>query len=661
MQPEPKLIKNRIDAFLEVLPWFLLVLAFGFIFRIIFLSAPLQSDDTSYFALASDLSADMFKDARQISFRLGLIFPLAILQKLLGYSLAAYYTYSIGSSLLLLAMIFIVSHGVCGLQTAIISGLIFACSYFGLQQSTNVLPDVPNLVFLLACFLAFTYADVTKGGKRILILLLAACLAFYSYLIREPNLIFLLSLPVYELLEKKTVRNTIQFSVFFFILWIGEGLFYKFIADDFLLRMKMIPKGVTLWEINMPQISILNYLFEPLKNLTNSISGIILSSGGMIGALVAVWHKNRRMIALLSGGACIFIAYSYSVSSISPLTRALPLQARYILAFTVVLTIATGYAISNIPHYLKKVFNEKITLGVVTTIVVCILMFQILELPKIITNSVLFKNNSFFIADQFLKSKKVITKLQGQVYAYPFKDFNMYPNFSKLNLKSFLPTETYNSDKYILYSRSFIQRRLHYLSSAKDQASIQKLTLLLLPQNPAWKYIINTDEIVLAQVKNLGSKRTLVIKADEMMSLPWSYPEQIVTTDQLKNGTLFKIAKHKKAFQCYTFRGNSAVSPIESSPIFDKLIPGNIYEFTIRYKLDSSMQSLEFSFSQYSDQERIDTFYSNLPPTKGENEVTLYVATNASYKRFRIFFKMHNQEAQNTLVINNMSFSLISD
>jgi len=35
-------------------------------------------------------------------------------------------------------------------------------------------------------------------------------------------------------------------------------------------------------------------------------------------ALVAVWHKNRRMIALLSGGACIFIAYSYSVSSISP-------------------------------------------------------------------------------------------------------------------------------------------------------------------------------------------------------------------------------------------------------------------------------------------------------------------------------------------------------
>jgi hypothetical protein len=73
------------------------------------------------------------------------------------------------------------------------------------------------------------------------------------------------------------------------------------------------------------------------------------------------------------------------------------------------------------------------------------------------------------------------------------------------------------------------------------------------------------------------------------------------------------------------------------------------------------MQSLELSFSQYSDQERIDTVSINLPPTKGENEVTLYVATNASYKRFRILFKMHNQEAQNTLVINNMSFSLISD
>lgn len=655
------MIINRKDSFYDALPWFLLVLTFGFILRIIFLCAPLQSDDTSYFILASNLSADMFKDAaRQISFRLGLIFPLALLQKILGYSLSAYYTYSIGSSLLLLAMIFMISHSLCGLKTAIISGLIFACSFFGLYQSTNVLPDVPNLVCLLASFLVFTYADDTKGGKRILILLLSACLAFCSYLVRAPNLIFLLSIPVYELLTKKTVRSTILFSIFFLIFWIGEGFFYKFIAGDFLLRMKMVPKGVTLWEINMPQVSILSYLFAPLKKLAFSISGIITLSGGTIGALIAISHKNRGMVALLAGGLCIFLVYSYSVTNISPLIRALPLQTRYILAFTAVLTIATGYAISNIFNH-PKIYNDKIALFVVTTIVVSILIFQILELPNKINNSVLFKDNSYFIADQALKSDKILKKIQGKVYAFPLKDFNMYPNFSKLNLESFVMTESLKSDQYILYSRRFIRRRLHYLDFRKDKESIQKLTLLLLPQNPAWKYIINTDEIVLAQVKKIGSKRTVVLKSEEMVSQPWYCREQIIETEKLNESITFNITNRRQALQCFTFEGNSNAAPQENSPTFDKLVPGNIYELAIIYELAKSMHSLELSFSQYSNNERIDTISSNLPVTNGENEIKLYVATNISYEKFRIFMKMHNQEAQNSLIIKNMSFSLISD
>jgi 4-amino-4-deoxy-L-arabinose transferase-like glycosyltransferase len=164
-----------------VLPWLLFVLAFGFIFKGIFLNAPLQSDDTTYFAYASHFSADLFKNAHhQSPFRIGILLPLAGLQKLFGYSLASYYLYSLGSSLFLLAMVYLLGFKTGGLQTALSSSLLFACSFFGLHWATNLLPDVPNSALLLGSFLAFIYLDGATGKKRILILFLSAFLAFCS-------------------------------------------------------------------------------------------------------------------------------------------------------------------------------------------------------------------------------------------------------------------------------------------------------------------------------------------------------------------------------------------------------------------------------------------------------------------------------------------------
>jgi hypothetical protein len=107
------------------------VLAFGFISKGIFLNAPLQSDDTTYFDLASRLSADLFRNAvKQEPFRIGILVPLAGLQKLFGYALTTYYLYSLGFSLLLLAMVYLLGFKTGGLRTALSSSLLFACFFW---------------------------------------------------------------------------------------------------------------------------------------------------------------------------------------------------------------------------------------------------------------------------------------------------------------------------------------------------------------------------------------------------------------------------------------------------------------------------------------------------------------------------------------------------
>jgi hypothetical protein len=413
-----------------ILPWLLFVLAVGLILKGVFLNAPLQSDDTSYFVYASRLSMDLFKYAHsQLPFRIGILVPVAGLQKFFGYSLASYYLYSLGSSLFLLVMVYLTGFKTGGLRTALFSSLLFACSFFGLYQATNLLPDVPNLALLLASFLVFLYVDGAKGRKRILILFLSALLGFCSYLVRAPNLVFLLAIPVYELLTKKSLKTTCLFSFFFLILWLGECCFYLIIADDFFLRVKMIPKGATLWLKYMPEISWHTYLQEPFARLTRTFSGILILWGGLAGTITAISKKNRVMIALLAGALLLYVIYSYSVTSFTPLRRAIPIKTRYIVGFTAVLTIATGYALSNLKPIIEKIFSANIATLVSAFIIITLMGFQVKELPQKLPNTILFKDSSYFVADQLLKDNSKLSDLKGKVYAYPAKDFK---NVSKL-------------------------------------------------------------------------------------------------------------------------------------------------------------------------------------------------------------------------------------
>ncbi len=643
-------------------PWLLVVIILGFSFRIIFLNAPLQSDDTTYFAYASDLSAELFKNAgSQSPFRLGIIVPLALVQNIFGYSLISYYLYSLGSSLFLLAMVYLAGFKLGGPQTALFSGLLFACSFFGLYQTTNLLPDVPNIAFLLASFLAFIYVvDEGKNKKRILLLLLSALLAFCSYLTRAPNLTFLLAIPAYELLTRKSLKTTFLFSIILAILWIGECGFYQVIADDFFLRVKMVPKGATLWVKYMPEISWQTYLYEPFTRLFfHTFSGTIILWGGLLGTALALLKKNRAMIALLAGALLLFAIYSFSVTSFEPLRRALPLQIRYYVAFTAVLTIAAGYTLSSLKPILEKIFSANIANVILGFVMIALMGYQVKELPTKLPNTALFKNSSYFVADKLLKEKNNTANVARKVYAYPIQDFKMYPNFSQLDLKAFSPSEM-KGGNYYLYSRARVRKTLLYGYLGEDEKIVRNQELLLLPTNPKWHYLINTKDIVLAYVSSFELKQTKTMPMDgSYLFRHWVKPKDIVAK-QVGGTSIFHFDQREKPFYLYTFPGTFSLPPNENVDVFDTLEPGEIYELKIHYRLQEKIQNLGITFSQYDDTKRIDSITVNAPSTSGTHVLTKLFVTSQEYEKFRLFFRITNNKVSNQLEIEKISFNHIS-
>jgi hypothetical protein len=478
--------------------WLAIVVLLGFVMRLLFLNAPLGSDDTAYFAMASNLGTDtdfMRNANSQVPLRIGLIAPVAALQNVLGYSLKSYYFFSIGASILLLIMVYLTASKIGGLATAVFSSLLFATSYFGLCRATNLLPDVPNAALLLASFFILVSALESSGNTRLLVISISALTGFLGYLTREPNVVFLAAIPIYELLSRRSLRCTILFVMVFFILWLCEGLFYYVVADDFFLRLRMTLTSTTDWAKHMSEIHLKQFLLEPFMPLGSPLAGKFILAGGFGGTLVAMWKKNHMMLALLVGGLLIFGLYSYSVTSIDPLKRALPLQTRYITVFTAVLTIATGYALAQLKQHLETNRWRRRGTLVAWLLVGMLIVFQVRELPGTLPNTILFKSSSYFVADRLLGENNELMDYKGKIYATPARDFRMYPHFSKLDLIESHASEVEDA-KYYLYSRDWVRSILKY-GTLKDEHQLRLLHLLLLPRVPGWEYIINTRDIAL--------------------------------------------------------------------------------------------------------------------------------------------------------------------
>lgn len=500
------MVKEKTFSQSNVALWGAVLLLFGLIIRVLLLEAPLQSDDTTYLSIAKFYSAQFLQKANnQLPFRAGMILPLMLLQKMFGYSIVAYYAFSIFFYLLMLFSIYLVSIIAFGLPAGIASLCIATSSSLILVQSSNVLPDVPNLAFMLISFAVFLLAERKNNGKNngwviTLLIALSAMAGFWAYLVREANVVFLVCIPLYEVLKNRSIRKTMLFGMFFLLFVALEMSYYWAMTGDPLRRFAMATQGVNSWSIYQPVISLGQYLFEPFTNFTKWKTGWFLLLGGVLGFVIALFKKNWAMVSIVAGAMLLFIFYSYSATSLSPIKRALPLQIRYVLTFSVIMAMCAGYTVAFIGSLARLSWRGSSFPLVGFLMLGAIVCLQVAELPRAISGAILNGNDSYFIADRLLRDKLKDVPISVPVYAHPSRDFKMYPHFSKYNLKTLDTSAPPVVGQTILFSKSRMKKDLTYAIERGDTVIASTAEIYLNRFHPNWEILLDTEDIILAKV-----------------------------------------------------------------------------------------------------------------------------------------------------------------
>jgi len=443
----------------------IILMILGLALKMLFIEHPLESDDTGYMEFAKNLSAKTFcQPESQLYFRTGILIPLHLLMRLSGYSIYTYYIFSVGFSMLLLLSLLLLSRQLFGLKVAMLTGLLVISSSLIAYNSTNLLPDTPAF-FWAVLSMFFFVRSLTNSTSKYWILL-SALTGFMAYLCKEPVLVFFAAFPLYEYYRHKSIRYSIVVAVMMIFLWLGESAIYWIITGDPLIREKTFAKGVSNWIVNQPRLSVSDFFLTPLLKILHKTNGKILFVLGLTGAVLAVLRKNRKIGALLVGGTLIFIIYTYSFYSLKPLIPNLPPQLRYVTGFFCVLSMVAAWSLIQLFRYLKRIIPVSFLRWIFCAFILVIFSFQVKENFSNLS-TLFFHKDTYFVADRLIKGK-IPANFHDSIYTYPLKDFDMYPNFSRLPLKQF--NELPAGPCYLLYSRNRLKKNIFYARKAKNDS-----------------------------------------------------------------------------------------------------------------------------------------------------------------------------------------------
>lgn len=645
--------------------YILFFVLFAIFIRLIFLEAPLQSDDTIYFSKAESYSNVMLERANtQIPFRSGMLLPVSAIQNIFGYSIFAYYTYPIIIYSMLFFFLVFFSRMIESDNFVPYTVVITSTSALVLNQTSLLLPDMPCFVMALGAYLLFIQSNNKKTITVIFLLFISAFFGFLSYLIRMPNIVFLICIPLYELLKYKSLKRTLIFSSFFIIFWILEMTYFYIVTGDLFIRFYMMTKGVTLWSVYMPNISIYEYIVAPVEKIMKIHTGKILIICGLLGYLLAIYRKKWEIVALSTAGIFIFIIYSFSVNSFSPLVRALPLKHRYIVGFSIIMAICTAYLVYSINEFFKNKYscfarNRYFSLG--SILLILLVFIQIAELPSTVRGSVIYGNDSYFVADRLLRDKFDQLNIQKSVLANPVRDFRMYPNFSRLELRGLDYMKELNAGDIILYS---ISRLRLYMIYAQRRGDIDRVEMLqpYLGHNPSWDYLLEAGDIVMAQVSDrmVESKKFANFTAYNDNSSVWAAQLPEISIEKNANSTIdFKLPAHTEHFYVYSFPGSWSLPPeneLAELPSFANL---DSVQVNLQYRLSKDIKSLVFFIHQYDAKKRIKSDSFNIPVNKGIHAFKQYIPVNGDTISYRLYFRFITINEKTTFTLKKLNLSAL--
>jgi len=161
--------------------------------------------------------------------------------------------------------------------------------------------------------------------------------------------------------------------------------------------------------------------------------------------------------------------------------------------------ICTAYLLVSIRNFLARKLPHLSCLVLIPLILA--IGVQIRELPWVLTGSVLFRDDTYFVADRAFKEKKHLVEPESEVLAYPLIDFRLYPAFSSMKLKQWGVGQSIEAGQLVLFSTSRVERSLYYARKTGDSRTVESL-LHLLERNTQWECLFECKGIVMVRAKS---------------------------------------------------------------------------------------------------------------------------------------------------------------
>ncbi len=291
-----------------------LLIALSIIIQIYSICPPVLSDQLQYYGFAASFPQYPVTPSHW-SLRFGLIFPVALIYRIFGYSEISYYFIPTLGLILLTLVIFKLGEKLFSYRIGIISALWFMTMPGILKESGNLLPDIPATLCIAGGFFVLLNIISTNDLKEQpkerdisnfrLFSMFAGILFGWAYLTKEYFLIFLLLVPIFFFTFSIPWKYLINFFLGFFLIISVELLLGTIFYRDPFIRLLTAQPRETWGEIERNVKVILTNL--PILMVEE---GNFLSLSLMIfftsGSLIRIHQRNCKYLFLFSWALLVF-------------------------------------------------------------------------------------------------------------------------------------------------------------------------------------------------------------------------------------------------------------------------------------------------------------------------------------------------------------------
>ncbi|MEM4065970.1 MAG: glycosyltransferase family 39 protein [Candidatus Micrarchaeaceae archaeon] len=347
------------------------IIAAGLLLAYLFYSGPfVLFDDTAYITYAHQMLNGKFMiTGDYFTFSLCVILPLALLFKVLGYSIIAAIIPTISEFVLLVVFVFMAGRELQGNKLAALAALFAATSPIAVLYATRILPDILVGMLVAAAFYALIKAQ-KKASKGMY--LLSGILMGVTPLARSDGFVliafYLFAMIVASIMHKKKAKVQMQkYALLGIIVALAAylAIFFAYTGNpiygitDFSRVQSVISRSTLASNIHLlfnllgPAVPI------PPNPYTYLIGPVILFS--MIGSALALAKRNALSLLAIFN-ISIFFYYllgTVSIFSYSPFI----LDSRYLAVLLMPMSVMAAYLIIEIYENAKHISRPYAFLG----------------------------------------------------------------------------------------------------------------------------------------------------------------------------------------------------------------------------------------------------------------------------------------------------------